>query len=40
MYHTLDPDMCVVECLMADQCVGPGMVFAIAGKVWRCRLTL
>lgn len=32
MYHTADPDLCVVECFMKDECVGAGSVFAIGDK--------
>ena len=31
-YHTADPDLCIVECFMNDECVSQGSVFAIGDK--------
>lgn len=32
VYHTSDPDLCIVECFMKDECVSQGSVFAIGDK--------
>jgi hypothetical protein len=32
MYHTAEPDLCVVECFMNDECVSQGSVFAIGDR--------
>ena len=32
MYHTSEPDLCIVECFMKDECVSQGSVFAIGDR--------